>query len=88
MDRAGLPPQPGPDPADLVAAGSGDLGLRGELGIAAVAALVCAGLVTAVTLAFGQFSLAPVLGTTVGVFTIAATVLCWQVLACRSRGPL
>ncbi|GAA4472064.1 hypothetical protein [Phytohabitans houttuyneae] len=89
MDRAGLPLHTGPESVDLVVADVGSLGLRGELGIgtaiASVAALVCAGLITAVTLVFGQFSLPPVLGTTAGVFTVAAAVLSWQVLGGTRR---
>jgi hypothetical protein len=86
MDRAGLPPRTGPGSVDLVIADVGGLGLRGELGvgaaIASVAALVCGGLVSAVTLVFGQFAWAPVLGTTGAVFALAAAALAWQVLAC------
>lgn len=84
MDRAGLPLRTGPDSVDLVIADIGALGLRGELGIgaaiAAVAALVCGGLVSAVTLVFAQFSWVPVLATTGGVFGVAAVALTWQVL--------
>ncbi|MGN9908517.1 hypothetical protein ACTMTJ_13325 [Phytohabitans sp. LJ34] len=85
MDRAGLPLRTGPESVDLVIADIGRRGLRGEVSfdplIAAVAALVCGGLVTAVTLFFGQFSWVAVLGTMGGVFAIATPVLVWQTLS-------
>jgi hypothetical protein len=85
MDRAGLPLRTGPDSVDLVIADIGVRGLRGEVAvdaiIAAVAALVGGALVTAMTLVFGQFSWAPVLGTTAVVFAVAAVVGAWQTLS-------
>jgi hypothetical protein len=85
MDRAGLPLRTRPDSVDLVIADIGRRGLRGEVTvdaiIAGVAALVCGTLVTAVTLVFGLFSWVPVLGTTGGVFALAAVALAWQTLS-------
>ncbi|MFD0745292.1 hypothetical protein ACFQ1L_28420 [Phytohabitans flavus] len=89
MDRAGLPLRTGPSSVDLVIAEIGSLGLRGELAIsaaiAAVAALVGGALVVAMTLVLELFSWTPVLGTTVGVFTVAAAVMAWQVLSGTRR---